>query len=378
MASITFKLTDEPNHQLQSRYLMNASSRLGKSGLAITAISGEVNALKANIYAKADDWLTRPFPSTTPCALLEQHDEKIRAASSSRLARIHFSVPLMPLALIRSSQEDARQRREKLLALATKYIEKGCSLTPATGKVCKKVQTATDATIKAVAKAANQTGLSSALLKVSQFTLKTSSSEFDEVFHFFCPIGGGSGASRMTSGFKSFVISEKKLIARLSYERGLLSEKAIVSGFGFNLPSSSVLPNDFPAHLNQFLAKSKTYNVSLSKFTANQTGKMQGLLLYQEVEEGAVFLVQYSKFLHLENGISYSTNSMWNERLDALLNSIYKKSEEEGFKRIYLLWNAEHLPVATVLKAQSKEIVNSGHFSKGLLDKPLSLVEITP
>ena len=172
-----------------------------------------------------------------------------------------------------------------------------------------------------------------------------------------------------------------KKAASLAYGKELEAQKALMPNLEA-FASKFKSPPSFPKNKNHFLDKCDTHSFKVTGLGNRRTGILKGHLLYQQMDDKGLFLIQnYTGSFALQNKIGSSViikhvGMSTHERLVYMLDVIKGFSKDKGFKSVYVAWDHEIHSLLTTLKNPLNDIVSVTTLSNGLNRNPLTVIEI--
>lgn len=161
-------------------------------------------------------------------------------------------------------------------------------------------------------------------------------------------------------------IKTRAHLNRIENEKFFLNERLS------NTPSMYKHPS-FPPTLNQFLSKSEKIHFKSQKVLDAKKGVVEGDLLYKRMDDSILYLISYRRM-----GIRTSGKVHSELCLKHIIEKTFLFSKEQGFKRQFLAWDPEHLPLASSLNStQLESILTRGLMAKGVYDRPLQVIEFS-
>lgn len=163
---------------------------------------------------------------------------------------------------------------------------------------------------------------------------------------------------------------------RKKHELALAREQDCIKELLLNQPSINK-PLGFPKHLDQFFSRAKKWDFHQTGLTvvgekSAIKGKIKGHVLYQPMDDSILFVLrQNRKNIHIES-TRFSLKACWKD----VLENAFNFAEGENCKKVFIAWNPNFYPVASLLKNElSKPILGISTFSAGKGEKLLYVIE---
>ncbi|MDP1609381.1 MAG: hypothetical protein Q8L98_08740 [Chlamydiales bacterium] len=190
-------------------------------------------------------------------------------------------------------------------------------------------------------------------------------------------------AEGSSSGMASREMAKKAKIeaAWADYSQGIYNESLWVRHLQIHYPSFA-LPRDFPKHLHQFYHHCEIYSFKSTNLGELGKGILKGKLLYQQMEEEALFVVQYNAtsppiYSKIASGpLLESIDLKWYEELEHTFETITRFAQKKRIERVYCAYDPSVMPVATVLNKRGQPILGYSSLSAGVGEKPMMVVQI--